>query len=339
LLSARTSRLLSVALTCLVAACSRADSASSTESTATRSAEPPAVDPVAQGYPRTLDLPGGGQLELNAPPARILPTNASALDFVLEFVGASAVVAVSPVSVEYSIAAKQHEWDATQFVGRYTGENVLVARPDLVVNHAWQDAAVTDFVRRAGIPVLTLPDVTSLDDIVAVFELMGLALDRPERARELASTARARASALAAAHSFGDTTLIAFSHYGSGGSCAGQGTTYDLMFQIAGLRNAAAEHGLKGFATANNERLIDMNPDWIVVGVSAKDPSISASEQYLRNEPVLGHMDAVRTGRFIRLPADLNATSSHFVIDAAEAVVAALREADAALREGTQQDE
>ena len=42
----------------------------------------------------------------------------------------------------------------------------------------------------------------------------------------------------------GNGRVLVYSNYGAGGATAGSGTTWDLILQASGLRNAAAEAGI-----------------------------------------------------------------------------------------------
>jgi len=278
----------------------------------------------APGFPRTVRLDDGTALELAAPPRRILPVNATALDVVLALAEPDRIAAVAPVSLVYSPAAAGLEWDASRELGRYTVENVLAWRPDLVVNNAWQDQAVTRLLSESGVPVLTLRDAESLAELCDCVRTVARALGEEQRGADVVADLERRSAALAersARGGFAGQRICSYSNFGSGGSSAGAGTSYDLMFALAGLVNATAAADVRGFGDVDNELLLTLDPDWILVGVSAEDPDHSASAEYLATEPALSGLRAVREGRVVRLPAQLYTTSSHYLVDAAEALL------------------
>ena len=232
--------------------------------------------------------------------------------------------AIPDKAFEYGfLELSPEEWKGKTF-GRYVGETVLALEPDVVVTHAWQNADATAVVRRSGVRVVELPDLRSYDDVLATLELLGRELGAEERARELRAELDARCAALDARPKPARRRVLPYSNFGSTGWTAGKGTTADVFIRLAGLVNAAAEAGLEGHVNLDNERLLAIDPDYILVGTAPRDPGYSIGAEYLRSEPSLQGLRAIRDGRVIVLTAKLVNASSHHVVDAAEALLDAI---------------
>jgi len=285
----------------------------------------------AEGQPgpltHTYTTPWGETLQLPVRPRRIVPSNAGAVDLVLALVGPDRVAAIPRVSLPYSLEAQEAgEWPEERLLGSFGSEEVLGLDPDLVVTHAWQDQATTITLRDLGIPVLTLPEILEVADIEESLRALGQALGEPEAAEALVLEVGERAAALGEPPLADQKRILQYSNFGSGATSAGRRTPSDLVFRLAGFENALERDG---YAAIENERLLVLDPDWILVGVSAEDPERSTSEGVLRGEPALAGLTAlVRPGRILRLHPAHYAAHSHRMLDAAEALARLARAAE-----------
>jgi len=273
----------------------------------------------AAGFPRTVTTPTGEQVVIPTEPQRVIPANANALDFVLALIEPERVAAISEVSLPYSLAGKAlGEWPEEKTFGQFTVEEIVSRKPDLVVVHDWQAAQTVAIIREAGIPVLVIPSVVGLEDNFASLTLLGSALGAEAKAAETIAALNLRIASLQERGAKLDASVLSYTNMGTGGTCAGSGTSFDVMTKIAGLSNLAAAEGLVGFESVDNEWLLSIDPDWIVVGESAELAGTSTSQQYLLETPALAGLGAVRSEQIIRLRSDFFFTSSHHLVDAAE---------------------
>jgi len=280
------------------------------------------------GFPLTVAMPSGAELYLDRPPRRILAANAAALDFALALVGPERVVALPAAAEIYSsLAAVPEEerrgWNALPRFHGYFAEIVLGFEPDVVLAHSWQAPETTAVLIEAGVPVLVAPLPRSWNEILETLALLGRVLDSEDRAGEILIDLEQRREALAAGPtSSRGLSAICYSNLGAGGTTAGAGTTADVLFELAGLRNAAADAGLSGHETIDHERLLALDPDVIVVGTLEDSGDRPPSETYLLNQPVLRSLRAIQDKRIVALPPRLFTTTSLALLDAAERLAA-----------------
>ena len=119
--------------------------------------------------------------------------------------------------------------------------------------------------------------------------------------------------------------MLSYTNYGSGGTTAGSGTSWDLMFELAGCRNAATEAGLAGHSPVDFEGLLALDPDVFLVGITPEGQA-SPSMEMLTSDSSLAGLEAVRQGRIVRLPAYLYSSSTHHLLDAAEELAKRLKD-------------
>lgn len=277
-------------------------------------AEP--VDPPAPPAGRTIEVPDGSELVVPERPERVLPANSAATDLLAELVEPERVVALPGPARYWSVVAEEPgPWSDTPVMERLTGEAVLHHRPDLIVASTWSGRAPLVAARRAGVPVIELPDATSWERLVGAVELLGRALGEGERAAEFTRELERRRAALDAA-SRPARRVLPYANFGQGGSTSGSGTTLDLAIRLAGLENAAARHGVERHGRIGLEQVLTIDPD-LFLTASGRD-GVAAGASYLRGEPALADLRAVREGRIVVLAPELFSASSHRVLETAE---------------------
>jgi len=282
-----------------------------------------AVVQVSDGpFPRTVRLSGGREFQIAAPPQRVLPTNASVVDFLFDLLPPERVVALpreaftySVVSSEFASSDEADRWTKLPVLNEFAAEDTLSVKPDLVIAHAWQRGTTLTILREAGIPVLELPVVTDWQGVLETLEVLGRALGEDERCRELIADLETRRKALARRGS--GLAILPYTNWGTGGYTAGAGSTWDLMIELAGARNAAAEYGLEGNVQIEYEELLEIDPDVFLLGIDPES-GMSRSSELLRTEPALASLEAVRSSRLVVMPAALYNASSHRMLPAAE---------------------
>ncbi len=133
---------------------------------------------------------------------------------------------------------------------------------------------------------------------------------------------RARLSARAAR--FAGLRALSYTNLGAGGWTSGSNTTGQILLELAGLTNAAAEAGLAGDAPADQERLLALAPDLFLVGRPDRSESSPPSANFLYAEPALQHLEALRARRVVALPPALFTSASPELLRGAELLVESL---------------
>lgn len=265
---------------------------------------------------RTLVLADGSTIAVPRHPRRVLPANSSLVDLLVELLPRERFAAIPrPAFAWSSLAGREGEWADVPVLEEFEAELVLTAEPDLVLVSPWSSRGAIELARRAGIAVLEVPDARTWDELVAGIELVGRALAVEERAAELVASLEQRRRVLTDVRGRRQRVLP-YANFGTGGTTAGRDTTLDLVLELAGMDNAAADFGLVGHETIDLEQVLVIDPD--VFLTSTGRDGVAPGDVFLRNEDLLADLRAVREDRILVLRAELFAAASIRVLDAAE---------------------
>ncbi|MEO0649345.1 MAG: ABC transporter substrate-binding protein [Planctomycetota bacterium] len=290
----------------------------------TPAADPSSAPPVA-GFPLVLESANGRSARLERPARRVLAGNAGALDLLLAIADEERVGGINAGTRPYSVAMRDAAVLAdAPLLKTFDMESIATLDPDLVLTHGWQTMDKGPFLERMSIPVLELGESDSLDAIALDLERLGRALDVRERAAAVVEDLRARAAVLAEVDR---SQLEAMTlSGGDGGSwSAGSGTTAAFVIELAGLTHLTSARGLEGHFQLDHEQLLELDPEVLVVpsddGTLAGSSTWRAIESDARLAGLRVRSDA---GQVVPIDALLLGTTSHHLIDAAEALAAAI---------------
>ena|GEM_PF-2257294 len=275
--------------------------------------------PKTVGTYRSVQGPGGSLLQVPDPLTGLMPANGAVLDFVAEFVGPEGVVAMPLGTLEYSnlVGDERARWSRLPIVADLQLEELISAKVDFLIGHDWQEPQLKQVLGRAGLGALYLPTVRSFEDLEQSLTWVGKVLDREPRAQELVQQLRALKAQLATQGApLAERTAMVYSNYGAGGGTSGSGTSYDLMIQLAGLRNAATVAGIEGHVDLDIEGLLSIQPDFLILTGAAdgSSTSLDSLKQALGAAP----LTAIEKGWVVLLPPNQLTTASHHLVYAAQ---------------------
>jgi iron complex transport system substrate-binding protein len=310
-------------LALLVAACAPPGTSQSLPGTPS-----PTVSPTAAAvttYPVTLTDDAGREVTLEAEPERIVslaPSNteiACALDACDKLVGVPEYREGYPADVLATI----DDLPVVVSFGPVDREKIVAAEPDLILAAGNELTASTDIEALAdlGYPVLALyPE--SLDEVSADIQLVGDALNaQPEASDvtgEIADTVAAVQAAVAGAdrpRTFYEVSIFEGTIY-----TAGEHSFLASLVETAGGDPITGDSRTTAIAL---EDLVTADPEVIVLGDAAYDPTITADSVAKRSG--WDEMTAVTQGRVVPLPEDILITRpGPRVVDGLEALARAI---------------
>lgn len=315
--------------TCLLlalplASCSEEGTTRASESVAGTSGEEsvaglPDITP-ATGFPAKIKNHDGRTALLNEAPVRVMAGNASLLDGLVLLLDPQRMAALPSTAFSYSsLSEEPGAWAEVPLLKKFDAEEILEPNPDLVVIHAYQSNSSIDRIIERDVPVVVLPVAGTWKEILAQVSCLARLVDEEERGAQVIEGLEERRRALQAKAPRSGLRVLPYGNYGSGGTTAGAGTTWQVMIELAGMRNAAAEAGLDGHPDIDFEQLLSIDPDFFLIAKS-EGQSGSGALEILKGEPLLADLRAVREQRFLILPESLYSSASQELIKAAERI-------------------
>lgn len=244
------------------------------------------------------------------PPQRVMSINLCTDQLALMLLPRERVVSVSWLARDPALSAMA---DAARHVpvNHGSSEEVMRARPDMVLAGTFTTRATVETLRALGAPLVEAAPAESWDDIRRLTREIGDAVG--ERAKAEAALTRMDATLAAlAARTPTYKPVVAF--WSGPGMAPGAGTLSDAVVQAAGARNLARELGITGFGTLDAERLIASAPDLLITAEATPEPS-------LRSEAA--RHPAIRNrwrDRMLSVPEALTSCGGPFTADAAVAL-------------------
>ncbi len=153
---------------------------------------------------------------------------------------------------------------------RANPEQIIAKSPDLVIVAGHTNPNIRAHLEAAGIKVLLLHEIVSLEKIKKNIELVGEAVCEETTAKSLVEKMESQiadAKAKIPPHARAPTVLF----YGAPGFTVGKGSTINDIIESSGGINLPARLGLSGYSNISTEYVIQNNPDLVLT--SSYNPS------------------------------------------------------------------
>lgn len=248
-------------------------------------------------------------------PQRIVSLTLGTDEILFSLVDPKRIAAVTYLAADPGIS---HVAEAAKGVPnkiRANMEQVVALQPDLVFVATYTSMDVVKQLTEARLPVVKLELFSSIEgikrNILTVGQVVGEARRAEEIVAEMDRKLKAIAERVAAA-----PRRPGILFYTPTGVVAGKETTFDEIAALIGARNQAGEAGLVGHQKMSVERLIQLDPEIVIV--SEWNPEEDDFYQKLMAHPELGHLSAIRNRRVYSISEKHLSTVSHYIVDGIE---------------------
>ncbi|MBL4689326.1 MAG: ABC transporter substrate-binding protein, partial [Nannocystaceae bacterium] len=242
------------------------------------------------------------------------------------------VVAVSRLADDRAYSGVAGQWPASVQRAPLTSEAVLASEADLVIVADFTAIETRELLANTGVNTLTLTGFSGFADWRANTQAIADAVGDPQAGHTLVAAfddALRNRSVPAIGANAVDARPTAVSW--SAGNVAGRGTSFDDVAAAAGLRNLAAEQGIKGHKAVTIEQLVAWDPQVLVVACEGVgDVDCGAVAAQIASQPGIAATQAARNNGVLALPSRVLYSAGWSMLDA----VTALREHASALRSG-----
>jgi iron complex transport system substrate-binding protein len=285
----------------------------------TRSSQPATG---SESFPRSVKA---DELEVTVPskPERIVSLSPSNDEIICALVDEKRIAGVSKFSRDEATSyVAEVARRINVFVDR-NAEQIVSLRPDLVVAARYTKIDLKGLLAEARIPMIVTTDFRNFADIEANLRLIGKAVGEEARADAVVGDMRRRLGD-ARSRLRSERTGLRVLYLASGNFSAGAETSIHEILIAAGLKNAAAEAGIKSHVKLASEQITQINPDVILIAAGYERDR--GFRQSLENDTQLSAIRAIKEGRIIEVQARSLLTVSHHVADAVEALIRAINQ-------------
>lgn len=200
-------------------------------------------------------------------PRRIVSINLCADQYLLALAAPEQILALSPFARDARVSFHADRARAHAQV-LDDAESVLALKPDMVLASVYNRPETLARLRRAGLSVVTLDEVSTLAQILAQIEEVGALLGRREEARALAERFE---TALAETAGRLDAANLTALYYERGGYVPGATGLVSDMMRHTGLRNAATAAGIGAPRFLDVEAVLALRPGLLVIAAHGLD--------------------------------------------------------------------
>jgi iron complex transport system substrate-binding protein len=274
------------------------------------------------GYPLAVRDDAGNPLVLARRPQRIVSLTMFSDEVLLELVGPGRLAAVTSFAADPAVSNIAGRIAAIPKL-EFHAERILSLRPDLVIVANWSEAQAVSQLRAAGLPVYLSASAVSVEQIRGRIRDLARLVGEQQAGEELIARLDRRLAELerrlAAVPESRRLTVLDYSAWGA---AMGRGSSWDEIVRRAGLRNAVGNLPVDGWGQVplSKEKLIELDPDLLVLPGWVYGQEGGAEGFYARvaADPALRGLKALRNRRLVRIPENLRATTSHYIVESIE---------------------
>ncbi|KYH34970.1 vitamin B12-binding protein [Clostridium tepidiprofundi DSM 19306] len=278
-------------------------------------------------YPLTVKDSLGTEITIKSKPEKIVSLTLGSDEILLSLVDDKNIAALSGKIAEdegiSNVADKAKNFDKAE--GNI--EKVISLNPDLVFTANWMKKEQIQQMRDAGINVYCVGSVSTIEQQEDVIKKIAKIVDEEQKGKELVDEMNKKLDYVASKlKGLKDKDKVRVLFYNSFGSTNAEGTTFDDIAKKAGCINVASEAGLKLWPQVSKEKIIEMNPDVIIVPAWSYDKSKNPKDfaDSVLNDKSLKEVKAVKNKRVYMLPdKHMNCVSQYITLgveDLAKAV-------------------
>ena len=195
-------------------------------------------------------------------------------------------------------------------------EEVLMSlEPDLIIVADWLSKRITDIGAITGAKVYFYKTPNSYEEQKKLIRDLANLVEEKENGEKLIKNMDERLKALQnkiAKNYKGVKPKILM--YTSFGTTSGKNTTFNDMVKLINGVNVVAEAGIDGFKDISKEKLIELNPDIIIVPIAKKYDNVNKISKLFFEDPSFRNVKAIKNKKvyFIQYK-DITPTSQYMI--------------------------
>ena len=284
--------------------------------------EPPNL---IQGEQRTIIDDWGRAITVPVEAKRIVSLTSAYEPILLEMVGPSRLGAVSFLSKTKGYGPNYELAKSVKVsLYSYAVEKIVYLHPDLVIAPEYTSRDVLDGLEHMGIPVVIISSPKTVQETIELVERLGYVVGAEEKAHSMTAKMQQDIEEVKALSA--DTKGKVVISMSSMEGFSGTGSLFDDMTRVMGLVNGPSHLGYAPRTAFTEERIIEMNPDVILIPVY--DKSEMAWQTLYRDNPGLQTVKAVQEHRVLPMDASNLYAGNQFIGESMKDILRIVRESE-----------
>lgn len=278
-------------------------------------------------YPMTVKDAHGTEITLESKPEKIVSLTLGTDEMLLSIVDQNRILAISGATSEKeglsNIADIAKDFDKAE----NNIEKVISLNPDIVFAANWMKKEQLEQMRDAGIKVYCYGTASDIESQKNVIMEIAKVVGEEEKGKEIIDEMDNKLKEISEKlKGLKDEEKIRVMNYDTLGSTSAKGTTFDDMVKRAGGINAASEAGLELWANISKEKIIEINPDVIMLPAYSYDESKDPQDfvDAILNDESLKEVNAVKNTKVIMVPEKHVSAVSQYIVYGVEDLAKAM---------------
>ena len=205
---------------------------------------------------------------------------------------------------------------AKKFPKVESNEEILISlEPDLIITADWLSKKTNHLSELTGAKVYIYKTANSYEEQKKLIRDLAILVEEKENGEKLIANMDNRLKALQnkiAKKYKGPKPRILM--YTSFGTTSGKNTTFNDMVKLINGVNVVAEAGIDGFKDISKEKVIELNPDIIIVPIAKKYDNVNKISKLFFEDPSFKNVKAIKNKKvyFIQYK-DITPTSQYMI--------------------------
>ncbi len=181
-------------------------------------------------------------------------------------------------------------------------ETLISLKPDLVIGSSWINKELLQQIKDAKIPYYGYKSPNTIAEQMVVIEKFAKVLGEEEKGKALVEDITNRVNVVKEkAQNIKPEEMVTVLPYNMHGKTNAKGTIVDEIIYMIGAKNAATEAGLEKRAKIAKEKIIEIDPDYILMLAWGKDDLAEFDKfvEEMKNDPSLKDLKAIKNNHVI----------------------------------------
>ena len=205
---------------------------------------------------------------------------------------------------------------AKKFLKVESSEEVLISlEPDLIIVADWLSKKTNQLSELTGAKVYIYKTANSYEEQKKLIRDLAILVEEKENGEKLIANMDNRLKALqnkiAKKYKGSKPRILMYTTFGS---TSGKNTTFDDMVRLINGINVISEAGINKYQDISKEKIIELNPDIIIVPIAKKYDNVAKVSKLFFEDPSLKNVKAVKNKKvyFVQYK-DISATSQYMI--------------------------